>query len=105
MTEVAFETAFYNTTSIRPLFSQNIQDSSANIGGQEIEDEERNLTESIAASCNKSVYFMCPETNPLFNTCVSITLNSEIKVNIRITSILINTLLLLYNMVNLDIIR
>ena len=86
MTEVILEPAFYNTTSIRPLlFSQNIEDNTAHIEGQEIVDEERNLTDSsAAAACNESVYFICPDPNPLFKACVSITLQSEFQVNIRI---------------------
>ena len=90
MTEVMIETAFHNTTSIPPLFSQNIQDNDSHIEGQEIKDEEKNLTDSRAAACNESVYFICPDPNPLFKACVSITLQSEFEVNIRITSNLIN---------------
>ena len=86
MTEVVFETAFYNTTSISPLFSQNIQDNTAHIEGQEITDDERNLTVSSAPSCNESVYFICPDPNPLFKECVSITLQSEFEVHIRLSN-------------------
>ena len=33
------------------------------------------------AQCNESVYFICPDPDPLLQACASITLQSELKVN------------------------
>ena len=40
------------------------------------------------AQCNESVYFICPDPDPLLQACASITLQSELKVykNMKIES-------------------
>ena len=55
-----------------------------NFSEQDIKDYGENLTENIvnAEECNRTIYFICPNPNPLLQKCASIGLTSEYQVMI-----------------------
>ena len=76
------------TTTTTPWLSENISNKSFNGSEQDIMDLRGNQSKSYA-QCNESVYFICPDPDPLLQACASITLQSELKVykNMKILSI------------------
>ena len=76
------------TTTTTPWLSENISNKSFNGSEQDIMDLRGNQSKSYA-QCNESVYFICPDPDPLLQACASITLQSELKVyrNMKIVSI------------------
>ena len=74
------EVASFNTTTVSSWLSKNISNNSLTDSKQEIIDTGGNLTESHA-QCNKSVYFICPDPDPILQACASITLQSELQVH------------------------
>ena len=74
------EIVSFNTTTISTLLSKSISNNTLTDSEQEIIDTGGNLTESHD-QCNKSVYFECPDPDPILQACASITLQSEIQVN------------------------
>ena len=79
-TEPVNEVASFNTTTVSSWLSKNISNNSLTDSKQEIIDTGGNLTESYA-QCNKSVYFICPDPDPILQACASITLQSELQVH------------------------
>ena len=76
------EMSFFSTTTT-PWLPENISNKSLNGSTQEMTDLNGNLTKSYA-QCNESVYFICPDPDPLMQACASITLQSELKVGFKI---------------------
>ena len=78
----------YMTTTTTPWLSENISNKSFNGSEQDVMDLRGNQSKSYA-QCNESVYFICPDPDPLLQACASITLQSELKVykNMKIESI------------------
>ena len=73
---------YYNSTT-SPLFAEGIHKDSANLDGQEIKDYGQNFSEAAtnATRCNKSIYFVCPDPDPLFTLCTAFSLQADLEVN------------------------
>ena len=80
------------TTTTTPWLSENISNKSFNGSEQDVMDLRGNQSKSYA-QCNESVYFICPDPDPLLQACASITLQSELKVyrSMKVVSINITT--------------
>ena len=74
----------HNESTIKDYHSTIESTPSANINfsEQDIKDYGENLTENIgnAEECNRTIYFICPNPNPLLQKCASIGLTSEYQV-------------------------
>ena len=72
----------HNETTISSLLPEDIHNDTHTYEGLEIEDYGRNLTETTtkAVTCDPKVYFICPDPNPLFNTCAAIKLTADLQV-------------------------
>lgn len=77
------EEVLFDTTTAMSWLSENISNKSFNGSEQEIVGIEGNQSKSFP-QCNKTIYFICPDPDPLLQACASITLQSELQVNIEI---------------------
>ena len=77
------EEVSFDTTTALPWLSENISNKSFNGSEQEIVGIEGNLSKPYP-QCNKTIYFICPDPDPLLQACASITLQSELQVNVEI---------------------
>ena len=76
----------YSNSTVSLLLAENIRNNTLNYGEREIKDYEANLTDLYEhpEACNKTIYFICPDPDPLLRECASITLTSEIEVNAQL---------------------
>ena len=81
---------YYNST-VTSLFAEGIHKNSANFDGQEIKDYGKNLSEAATkeAKCNETIYFVCPDPDPLFTLCTPFNLQADLEVNGLVLLILV----------------
>ena len=87
MTSAIIETVLGNNTTMPSVLLEDIHNNTLSYEGEEIKDYGTNLSESIThanvtkITCNQDIYFLCPEPDPVFNTCASIKLKEDLEVN------------------------
>ena len=74
----------YNESTTKDYYStiESTPSANLNFSEQDIKDYGENLTQNIGNSeeCNRTIYFICPNPNPVLQKCASIGLTSEYQV-------------------------